>query len=207
MRLSGRSAAAGKTPSVTFPDISNAAAIENLTVSERRSIMPIRQSEGIWEGTLKNGQGKMRIGTGGFEVDYSFPSRFENGIGTNPEELLGAAHAGCYSMALSQLIAKAGYTPKNIHTRAKVHLDQSVKGLAISRMELDTTADIPDMDEQAFMDLAEKAKTNCPVSRALTGVDISLEARLEQDAGSSDKQEPDFNKAPADTPPKTGMPK
>ena len=86
--------------------------------------MPIRQSEGIWEGTLKNGQGKMRIGTSGFEVDYSFPSRFDNGIGTNPEELIGAAHAGCFSMALSLLIAKAGYTNNNIHTRAKVHLDQ-----------------------------------------------------------------------------------
>jgi osmotically inducible protein OsmC len=181
MRLPGRSAAAGKTPSVTFPDISNEAAIENLTVSERRSIMPIRQSEGIWEGTLKTGQGKMRIGTGGFEVDYSFPSRFDNGIGTNPEELLGAAHAGCYSMALSQLIAKAGFTPKNIHTRAKVHLDQSVKGLAISRMELDTTADVPGMDEKTFLKQAQEAKINCPVSRALAGVDISLEAKLERD--------------------------
>ena len=143
--------------------------------------MPIRQSEGIWEGTLKNGQGKMRIGTGGFEVDYSFPSRFDNGIGTNPEELIGAAHAGCFSMALSLLIAKAGYTNNNIHTRAKVHLDQSEKGFAICRIELDATADVPGMDEKTFVKLAQEAKTNCPVSRALAGVDISLEATLERD--------------------------
>ena len=133
--------------------------------------MPIRHSEGIWEGTLKNGQGKMRIGSSGFEVDYSFPSRFDSGVGTNPEELLGAAHAGCFSMALSLFIGEAGFTHNRIHTRAGVHLDKSEKGFGISRIELDTTADIPGMDEQMFLELAEKAKTNCPVSRALAGVE------------------------------------
>jgi lipoyl-dependent peroxiredoxin len=143
--------------------------------------MPVRQSEGIWEGTLKNGQGKMRIGSGGFEVDYSFPSRFDSGIGTNPEELIGAAHAGCFSMALSLFIAEAGFTHNRIHTRASVHLDELEKGFAISRIELDTTADVPGMDEQTFLKQAEEAKNNCPVSRALSGVDISLRAKLARD--------------------------
>jgi lipoyl-dependent peroxiredoxin len=166
---------------IVWPIIPNSPAAKDQPVNERRPIMPIRQSEGIWEGTLKNGQGKMRIGTSGFEVDYSFPSRFDNGIGTNPEELLGAAHAGCFSMALSLFIAKAGFTHNKIHTRAKFHLDQSQKGFAIGRIELDTTADVPGMDEKTFVKQAQGAKTNCPVSRALAGVDISLEAKLERD--------------------------
>ena len=160
--------------------------------------MPVRHSEGIWEGTLKNGQGKMRIGSSGFEVDYSFPSRFDSGVGTNPEELLGAAHAGCFSMALSLFIGEAGFTHNRIHTRASVHLDKTEKGFAISRIELDTTADVPGMDEQTFLKQAEEAKNNCPVSRALAGVEISLDARLERDQSAPEKSEPDFNRAPAE---------
>ncbi|MBR9986105.1 MAG: OsmC family protein [Desulfosarcina sp.] len=162
--------------------------------------MPIRHSEGIWEGTLKNGRGKMRIGSSGFEVDYSFPSRFDSGVGTNPEELLGAAHAGCFSMALSLFIGEAGFTQNHIQTRAGVHLDKTENGFGISRIELDTTADVPGMDEQMFLELAEKAKTNCPVSRALTGVKISLDAKLERDQSAPEKPEPDFNRAPAEKP-------
>lgn len=162
--------------------------------------MPVRHSEGIWEGTLKNGQGKMRIGSSGFEVDYSFPSRFDSGVGTNPEELLGAAHAGCFSMALSLFIGEAGFTQSRIQTRAGVHLDKTENGFAISRIELDTTADIPGMDEQMFLELADKAKTNCPVSRALAGVDISLDAKLERDQPVPEKAEPDFVRAPAEKP-------
>lgn len=150
--------------------------------------MPIRHSEGIWEGTLKTGQGKMRIGDSGFEVDYSFQSRFENSVGTNPEELLGAAHAGCFSMALSLFIAEEGFTHNSIKTRASVHLDKTESGFAISRIELDTTADVPGMDEKTFLKQAKEAKDNCPVSRALAGVDIALEAKLERDPSTHEIQ-------------------
>ncbi len=142
--------------------------------------MPMRTALGIWNGTLKNGKGKMSIGRGGIEFDYSFPSRFEGGIGTNPEEMLGAAHAGCFSMALSLFIAEAGFTPTSIHTVATVHLDQTDDGFSITRIELDTTADVPGMEVQAFQEQAEKAKANCPVSRALAGVAITLRAKLEK---------------------------
>lgn len=140
--------------------------------------MPTRQSTGIWQGTLKSGNGTMQIGSSGFEVDYSFPSRFESGTGTNPEELLGAAHAGCFSMALSLLIEQAGFTPERITTRASVHLDKSADGFTISRIDLETTACIPDMPEDEFQAQADAAKKGCPVSRALAGVDITLAARL-----------------------------
>ncbi|MFO7714926.1 OsmC family protein [Desulfosarcina sp.] len=169
--------------------------------------MPVRHSEGIWEGTLKNGQGKMRIGSSGFEVDYSFPSRFDSGSGTNPEELLGAAHAGCFSMALSLFIGEAGFTQSSVHTRASVHLDKLEKGFAISRVELDTTADVPGMDAQMFSKLAEQAKNDCPVSRALAGVEISLDAKLERDQAVPEKSEEDFALAPAEKPRSTDMSK
>jgi len=150
-------------------------------VNERQVIMPMRTSVGVWTGTLKNGKGTMQIGSDGFELDYSYPSRFEGGIGTNPEELLGAAHAGCYSMALSLFIAEAGFTPNRIHTAATVHLDKSEDGFTISRIELNTTADVPGMDLQSFLEQAEKAKSGCPVSRALAGVEITLRAKLKKD--------------------------
>jgi len=168
--------------------------------------MTVRHSEAIWEGTLKKGQGKMRIGDSGFEFDYSFPSRFDSGVGTNPEELLGAAHAGCFSMALSMFIGEAGYTHNVIQTRASVHLEKSEDGFAISRIILDTTADVPGMDEAAFIKQAEKAKAGCPVSRALAGVDISLGAKLERSGSLSEKQEADLLKAPAVPPRDKGVP-
>lgn len=169
--------------------------------------MPMRNAEAIWNGTLKNGKGIMKIGRGGMEFEYSFPSRFEGGIGTNPEELLGAAHAGCYSMALSLSIAEAGFTPTSIDTVATVHLDKTDNGFSITRIELDTTADIPGMDLRAFQTQAEKAKINCPVSRALAGVEISLDAKLERDESSSEKPEPGFIHAPAENSHSTDMPK
>lgn len=140
--------------------------------------MPMRTAKGVWNGTLKNGKGKMSFGQGGMEFDYSFPSRFEGGIGTNPEEMLGAAHAGCFSMALSLFVAEAGFTPSSIQTNATVHLDKTEDGFSITRIDLDTTADVPGMDLQAFQTQAEKAKSNCPVSRALAGVEITLRAEL-----------------------------
>lgn len=142
-------------------------------------IMPTRQSQAVWQGTLKDGNGTMQIGSGGFEVDYSFPSRFEDGTGTNPEELIGAAHAGCLSMALAHIIVQAGYTPERIATRANVHLDKSGDGFSISRIELETTARIPGMPDADFQAKADEAKSSCPVSRALAGLDISLTASLD----------------------------
>lgn len=143
--------------------------------------MTVRHSEGIWEGNLKEGNGKMRIGQNGFEVDFSFPSRFESGAGTNPEELLGAAHAGCFSMALSLFLGEAGFAPRRIQTRAAVHLNKSTDGFSISNIDLDTTAVVPGIDEQEFQKQARAAKENCPVSKALAGVEITLDAKLETD--------------------------
>ena len=140
--------------------------------------MLTRSSQGIWRGQLKNGKGTMIIGEAGFEVDYSFPSRFENGSGTNPEEVIGAAHAGCFSMALSHLIEEAGYTPQEISTRATVHLCKSDSGFSIDKIALQTDAKVPEMPAADFTSKAEEAKSSCPVSRALAGVEITLEANL-----------------------------
>jgi osmotically inducible protein OsmC len=143
-------------------------------------IMPQRSASAVWEGDLKAGKGRIRLGSGAYEGAYSFSSRFEQGTGTNPEELIGAAHAGCFSMALSAGLGVAGYKPASIRTEAKVHLEKAGEGFAISRIELNTEADIPGIDPQTFQDQAETAKKNCPVSKALAGVRIELQARLKK---------------------------
>ena len=140
--------------------------------------MPIRTSEAIWEGNLKKGNGKMKLGSGAFEGSYSFGSRFENARGTNPEELIGAAHAGCFSMALSMILDQAGYKVERIHTIAKVHIDKVGDGFKITTIELETEGKVPGIDERTFREKGEVAKKGCPVSMALTGVDIRLETRL-----------------------------
>lgn len=140
--------------------------------------MAMRQSDAEWRGDLKSGSGTMRLGSGAFEGAYSFPSRFENGQGTNPEELIAAAHAGCFSMALSAGLAQAGHPPTRVHTTAKVHLEKAGTGFAISRIELECEAEIPGIDDAAFQEQAAGAKANCPVSKALAGTQISLTARL-----------------------------
>src|SRR5437016_746457 len=140
--------------------------------------MPARTSNARWEGGLKDGKGSMRLGGGAFEGQYSFSSRFEDGVGTNPEELIGAAHAGCFSMALSAGLEKAGHPPNSVDTTASVHLSPADGGFRISRIELSTTADVPGIDAAAFAEEAEAAKQNCPVSKALAGVDIALDAKL-----------------------------
>ena len=142
--------------------------------------MPIRTSEAAWEGNLQDGSGKMKIGDGAYEGAYSFSSRFEEGTGTNPEELIGAAHAGCYSMAFSNMLDEAGHKPDSVHTTAKVHLDMGDEGPSISRIELQTEAEVPGIDEQNFQQIAEQAKAGCPVSKLLTGADITLSANLKQ---------------------------
>ncbi len=140
--------------------------------------MPVRNAVAIWEGNLKNGKGRVELGSGGFKGNYSFASRFEQGPGTNPEELIAAAHAGCFSMALSMLLEQAGYAVDHIHTIAKVHIDKVGEGFKITAIELDTEGRVPGIDEKTFMKHAEDAKRNCPVSMALSGTAIKLQARL-----------------------------
>lgn len=140
--------------------------------------MATRTAEAVWEGNLREGKGRLKLGSGAYEGPYSFQSRFESGAGTNPEELIGAAHAGCFSMALSAGLTKAGITAKRIHTTARVHLDNVDGGFKITRIELATDAEVPGIDEHAFREHAEAAKKGCPVSKALTGVEISLTTRF-----------------------------
>ena len=142
--------------------------------------MPVRSAKAGWEGGLKDGQGKVSLGSGAFEGRYSFGSRFEEAGGTNPEELIGAAHAGCFSMALSAGLGRAGFAPKRVATSAKVHLEKVGEGFKITRIELDNESEIPGIDEAAFQEAARKAKEGCPVSQALGGVEITLNARLVQ---------------------------
>ena len=124
------------------------------------------------------GTGHMRLGSGAFDGAYDFRSRFGEGAGTNPEELIGAAHAGCFSMALSGILTKAGHPPQSVRTMAKVHLEKQGEGFAITRIDLDTEAAVPGLDDGAFQGHADAAKKGCPVSKALAGVQIKLTARL-----------------------------
>lgn len=140
--------------------------------------MPNRIGKAVWEGTLKDGHGTMALGSGAFEGPYSFGSRFEDGKGTNPEELIGAAHAGCFSMALSLGLTRAGFTPTRINTTATVALSTDGQGFSISRIDLDTEAVVPGIDDATFQKQAEDAKHNCPVSKALAATNIQLKARL-----------------------------
>ena len=140
--------------------------------------MTIRQAKAIWEGNLKEGRGTLELGSGVFQRDYSFRSRFEQGKGTNPEELIAAALAGCFSMALAHILTEAGYAPQKITTAAKTHLGAVRKGFEINIIELETEAAVPDINRDKFRQYAEKAKTNCPVSKALAGTKIELKAKL-----------------------------
>ena len=140
--------------------------------------MAIRNAEAVWEGNLKAGKGSVKLGSGAFEGAYSFSSRFEEGTGTNPEELIGAAHAGCFSMALSADLEKAGYTAKRVYTKAKVHFEMVDGKPTITTIHLDTEAEVPGISEKDFLEQAEGAKKGCPVSRALGGVEILLDAKL-----------------------------
>ena len=141
--------------------------------------MPARTANARWEGGLKDGKGNMRLGGGAFEGQYSFSSRFEEGAGTNPEELIAAAHAGCFSMAFSGALEKAGHSPNSVETEAKVHLSPADGGgFRISRIDLVTNADVPGIEEDAFQQAAQAAKEGCPVSKALAAVEITVDATL-----------------------------
>ena len=127
---------------------------------------------------MRSGHGTMRLGGGAFEGNYSFQSRFEEGGGTNPEELIAAAHAGCFSMALAHALSQAGFAPRSVETTAKVYLIKEPEGFRIPTIELETEADVPGIDAEMFQSQAEGAKKNCPVSKLLTGAEIKLTARL-----------------------------
>lgn len=141
--------------------------------------MPIRRSEARWEGGLRDGRGTMKINHGGYEGAYTFESRFRRGEGTNPEELIGAALAGCYSMALAHELAEKGFWPKQIHTTAKVHLEETEeRGFRIARIDLETEGDVPEIGLPGFEEEAENAIGACPVASALADVDIRVHAGL-----------------------------
>ena len=143
--------------------------------------MPQRNAEAHWNGDLKTGLGRVKLGSGTFEGAYWYASRFGSDVGTNPEELIAAAHAGCFSMATASALAKAGFAPERIVTKATVHLDSASGGFKVSRIDLETEADVPGIDEAKFLEIAEGAKKNCPISQALAAVpEINLRARLGQ---------------------------
>lgn len=140
--------------------------------------MALRKSNAEWKGGLKSGKGNMALGSGAYKGAYSFQSRFEEGDGTNPEELIAAAHAGCYSMALSGALEGAGFSPESVKTEAQVSLTKSDGGFSISKIKLVTQAKIPEISQEDFEKHAQGAKENCPVSKALAAVDIELDAKL-----------------------------
>lgn len=140
--------------------------------------MPVRNAEAEWNGNLIEGKGRLKLGSGAWEGPYDWRSRSADGPGSNPEELLGAAHAGCFSMALSAQLTQAGFPPTRIHTTAKVHLEKVADGFAIPRIELTTEAQVPNIDQAKFDESAQAAKSGCPVSKALAGVEIHLKATL-----------------------------
>jgi len=137
--------------------------------------MAVRTSSAEWKGTLKEGAGTMKLGSGAWEGPFTFASRFESGKGTNPEELIGAASAGCFSMFLAALLTDAGFKPTRVQTTATVHLGE---GPTITLIELSTEAVVPGLDNAAFLKHAKKAKADCPVSKALAGPKITLKAKL-----------------------------
>ena len=141
--------------------------------------MPKRRAQARWEGGVPDGNGTVKLGSGAFEGPYSFQSRFEDGSGTNPEELIGAAHAGCFTMAFSLILTQAGTPPESIETEATVHLVKDGEGFTINKIDLVTRGRVPGLDADGFVKAAEVAKANCPLSKALTGPEITLDAQFE----------------------------
>ncbi len=140
----------------------------------------VRKADAHWNGDIKEGSGNVKLGSGAFSGPYSFKARTGDSQHTNPEELIGAAHAGCFTMALSAMLSKSGNPPKDISTTAKVHLASEGEGFVISLIELETKASVPGLSEDEFIKIAENAKTNCPVSKALSAVKIDFKATLLQ---------------------------
>ena len=137
-----------------------------------------RKADARWEGTLREGKGTIRLGSGAFEGPYSFGTRFQDAAGTNPEELLGAAHAGCFTMALSMMLTNSGHPPASLETTATVHLDKVGEGFSITGIDLQTKGKVPGQTQEEFQRMAEDAKANCIISKALAGVPMRLQATL-----------------------------
>lgn len=142
--------------------------------------MPKRTASAVWNGGLKAGNGTIKMPRGNFEAPYTFPSRFEEGSGLSPEDLIGAAHAGCFSMAFAADLEKAGFTPISVETTATVTLETVDGKPTINKIHLDTTASVPDIDEAAFQQQAAGSKQNCPVSRLLKAAEITVTAKLQK---------------------------
>jgi len=140
--------------------------------------MPVRSASAVWKGDLKGGGGTMKLESGAYEGKYSFGSRFEEDPGTNPEELIAAAHAGCFSMALSAALGRAGFSPASVSTTAKATLEITDDGPTITKVALTTEAEVPEIDDATFQEHAAGAKAGCPVSKALAGTEITLNATL-----------------------------
>lgn len=147
-----------------------------------RSIMKFtRKADAEWTGNIQEGKGKVALGSGAFEGAYSFHSRFsgdKDQKATNPEELIAAAHAGCYTMALSGNLGRAGYEPKKLHTTAKVKIEKQGDGFVIPNIDLETEAEVDGIENEEFQKIAEETKKTCPVSQVLSGAEISLKATL-----------------------------
>ena len=142
-----------------------------------------RKAEADWNGGIMDGNGKVKLGSGAFEGAYSFQSRFgDDTKATNPEELIAAAHAGCYTMALSGNLGRAGYSPKNIHTTANVKIEKQGDGFVIPNIDLTTVAEVEGLEDVEFQKIAEETKKTCPVSQVLSGAEISLNATLKKSA-------------------------
>jgi len=140
-----------------------------------------RTADAEWNGGIMDGKGTVKLGSGAFEGAYSFQSRFgDDTKATNPEELIAAAHAGCYTMALSGNLGKAGYQPKNIHTTANVKIEKQGAGFVIPNIDLKTTAEVEGISDDEFQKIAEETKKTCPVSQVLSGAEISLDAKLKK---------------------------
>ena len=148
------------------------------TLHASRKIMSIHKSSATWKGNLATGSGTMNVGQGAWEGSYTAKSRFEGGEGRSPEELIAAAHAGCFSMALSHELDQKGFPPKRVSTHARVHIDKVGDVFSITRIELETEAEVPNIDGGTFQQIAEGAKKGCPVSQALRSVKIELKATL-----------------------------
>jgi osmotically inducible protein OsmC len=140
--------------------------------------MPTRNASAVWNGDLMKGAGNVKLGSGAFEGQYNFSSRFESGVGTNPEELLGASHAACFSMALSAGLGGAGFKPQRVSTTAKVTVEKVGEGFKITKIQLSTEASVPGIDPAKFQEIANATKVGCPVSQALSAVPMELDAKL-----------------------------
>jgi osmotically inducible protein OsmC len=139
--------------------------------------MPTSEAQAEWRGNLARGNGKMSFGSG-WEAAYTAASRFETGEGTNPEELIAAAHAGCFSMAFALALSGAGHEPESVRTAARVSIEKDDDGFSITRSNLSTEVNVDGLDDDEFQKLADEAKQGCPVSRALGAIEIGLEAKL-----------------------------